>query len=482
MRIAVYAFSSTALFFRALIKACDDDDVEWSAIIPQWHFRELLAQVIPADRCCYLYERFTATYARMGAAEIAAALACGEGLITALLKDKDGYRRLDKEEQLRRGAAINETYREFLVRVRPDYVLFPDVEAVDGFVLVNLCRSLGIDILYYTSMRILQRAFFGHDPYESLPAYFGEHTEADLVAARSQIRNFGERRALGPGSRYPAAAIRKPPFLRRVIVGELMRRRFERLHASEDSLTLRIKRNVRPALNRARRLHFDARHARFFDVHGRADALPERFVLYALQYTPESSINGLEPYYVDQTRVIDALLLCLPVGHRLLVKEHPAMYGVRSAAFYRRLRRRPGLTLAHPSLDTRELMQRASLTVTVTGTIGLECFLLGRPCLIFGRNFFRHLCFAAPAVSELREFVDRIIATYVPPTAEEGEVAIAKFWNIGGDFLIADPWFNPSVMSAENIAATREYLLRHIDRLRAARPAAVAVERGNMLG
>lgn len=479
MRILVYACSSTALFFRALIASCHEDPIEWSAILPQWHFRDLLTDIIPADRCCYLYERFGATYSRIGPAEIASALHSGEGLITALMKDKDGYRWLDKEEQLRRGATIYVTYGEFLTRIRPDYVLFPDVEAVDGFVLIDLCRILGIGILYYTSMRILQRGFFSHDPYESLPAYFGKHTAEDLVAARSQIRNFVERRPLVPACRYPAVDTRKPPLWRRTIVGEFMRWRYERLHASEDRLALRFKRNMQPIFRRVRRLRFDTVHAHLFDVQRRMDALPERFVLYALQYTPESSINGLEPYYVDQLRVIDALLLGQPQGHRLLIKEHPAMYGMRSAAFYRSLRRRPGLILAHPSLDTRELIARASLITTVTGTIGLECFLLGKPCVIFGRNFFRHLCFAAPAVSKLREFMETVIVTHVPPSDDEKAVEIAKLWNIGGDFLISDPWFNPSVMSHENIAAAREYLLRHVERLRAAKTAAVAIERSD---
>src|SRR5439155_5463122 len=133
-------------------------------------------------------------------------------------------------------------------------------------------------------------------------------------------------------------------------------------------------------------------------------------------YTPESSINGLEPYYVDQTRTIDALLLNLPSDHVLVVKEHPAMCGIRPEGFYRDLRRRPGLVLVHPSFDTRALVERASLTTTVTGTIGLECFLLGRPCLSFGHNFFQHLCHRAPALAELRSFMEHLIATYASPT------------------------------------------------------------------
>ncbi len=467
MRICLYAFSSAAWFFRGLVKACNDagDDVEWSVVLPQGHFQGLLTDIIPAKRRCYLYETFNAYYRSIGSADIEDALNSGEGLATALLKDKGGYRTLEKGEQLRRGAVMHRIYSDFLERVRPDYVLFPDVETVDGFVLINLCRRLRIPILYYVSMRIFERGFFSHDPYESPPGYFGEHTADDLAAARSEISKFFERRSQGPGSNYPANSPPKAALWRRALASEKLRLGSERLHLAEEGASLRIKRNIRPLLQRFRRWRFELGHARYFDIASPDAVFPERFVFYALHYTPESSINGLEPYYVDQLRVIDALLLNLPQGHRLVVKEHPAMYGLRPAAFYRELRRRPGLVLAHPSVDSRALIERAALVATVTGTIGLECFLMGKPCLSFGRNFFRHLCYTPPAFGELRSFLQDIVDKFVPASNGTKEIEIAKLLNVGANFLISDPWFSPSVMSGQNIAAARAYLWRHLARL-----------------
>jgi len=468
MKICLYAFSSTAWFFRQLVQACDDagDNVEWSAVLPQGHFQSVLSDIIPAERRCYLYETFNERYRSIGADDIEDALLAGEGLITALMKDKGGYRTLEKQEQVRRGAVMHGVYRDFLQRVRPDYVLLPDIETVDGFVLINVCRRLGIPMLYYAGMRIFERGFFSADPYESLPAYFGEHTDADLEAARREIRKFFERRSQGPCDNYPSNAPVKPSLWRRVLASEKLRLTTERLHRSEEGALLRIKRNIRPLLQRFRRWRFDLFSSKYFDIAGPGAVLPDRFIFYALQYTPESSINGLEPYYVDQMRVIDALLLNLPPGYRLVAKEHPAMYGVRPAAFYRELRRRSGLVLVHPSFDTRALISKASLVATVTGTIGLECFLLGKPCVSFGRNFFQHLCFRPPGLNELRGFLQRIGDTFVPASDAAKEVEVAKLLNVGANFVIADPWFTPSATSGENIAAARSYLWRHVARLR----------------
>jgi capsular polysaccharide biosynthesis protein len=467
LRICIYAFSATALFFRALIDTCAQagDSVEWSVIQPQGHFLRTFSDIIPSERRCYLYETFKSFYDASDPNVVARAMASSEGLVTALYKDKAGYRRLNKDEQLRRGGAMDAVYREFLQRTRPDFVLFPDLEVVDGFVLMNLCHELRIGVLYFTSMRFLGRSYFASDPYEMLPSYFGQFAEADSRTARLVITNFRNRQGPDPVSDYPQVLPPKPSLLRRLVTTPWLRWTSERLHATEETLRMRITRNMLRVMTPLRRWRFELLLARYFDIRDTCGSLPDRFVFYAMQYTPESSINGLEPYYVDQSRVIDALLINLPRGHCLVVKEHPAMAGMRSMSFYQDLRRKPGLVLAHPRVDTRRLITQASVVTTVTGTVGLEAYLLGKPCVLFGRNFFSHLCYRAPVVAELRSFLERVIATHVPPTEGQMEEEIAKLINVGGDFLISDPWFSPTVMAQENVQVARACLWRHLARL-----------------
>lgn len=467
LKICLYAFSGTALFFRAFIALCAQrgDAVEWSVIFPQGHFIHNFRGTIPPDRQCYLYREFAAFYGASDAAQIRDAFESGGGLVSALLKDKDGYRWLDKEEQLRRGAAMRACYRQFLLRIKPDLLLFPDLEAVDGFVLLNLCAELGIKVLYYTSMRFLGAAYFAPDAVESLPPYFGQFTAEDREAARAVLDRFRDRAAKEAGARYPAATPPKPSWFRRIVVSEYLRWRFERLHRSEETLTMRITRTAIERMNRVRRRRFEIMASAYFDLKQEDEELPDRYVFFALHYTPESSINGLEPYYVDQLRVVDALLLNMPPGYRLVVKEHPAMAGMRPTGFYRELRRRPGLILAHPKLDSRRMIAAATLVATVSGTVGLESYLLDKPCLLFGRGFFAHLCYRSPALHELDAKIAWIIETHRPATMGEKEIEIAKFLNVGADFVIGDPWFNPAVMAPDNVASARTYLWRHLERL-----------------
>ena len=468
MRICVYASSTTAYFFRDLIAACvkAGDDVEWSVVTPQGHFRHLFRGAIPAERQCYLYADFDARYARVDASVIERALAADEGPVTALMKDKDGYRHLDKEEQLRRAATIHHCYESFLDRIRPDFVLFPDLEAVDGFMLMNLCRARGIGVLYFVNLRFLGRSFFSSDPYETLPAYFGRYEEADRAAARGVLAAFREGRECKAGLAYAPTPPSRPSLWRRLVISTWLRLHYERRHATEETLRMRIARNCIKPVIWFRRSRFQYVAARLFDD---PSAIPAKYVYYALHYTPESSVNGLEPYFVDQLRAVDALLLNLPPGHRLVVKEHPAMVGLRPHRFYRELRRRPGLVLLHPSENSRALIAGSGIVASVTGTVGLEAWLMGKPSLLFGRNFFAHLCRRVESLHGLRSVTVDMIGTHVPASEETKEIEIAKLLNIAADFVIDDPWMNPRATAPANVAAAREFMWHHIARLEAAR-------------
>ncbi|HUB98160.1 MAG TPA: hypothetical protein VL993_19710 [Stellaceae bacterium] len=466
MRICLYAYTTSAYFFRALVDACKEagDDVEWSVIFPQGNFRHLFRGALPAERMLYLYRDFDTRFAACGKDCVERALGSVEDLIAALMKDKDGYRHLDKEEQLRHAATMAEIYAEFLDRVRPDVILFPDLEVVDGFVLMNLCRARGIGILYFVEMRLLGRSFFATDSYETLPPHFGAYDDSDREPARTAIGHFRARERFEAGARYPAAAPPRPSLFRRVVVSAWIKRRYERRHRSDITFRVRITRNFMGLAGKLRRKRFELTAKRYFDP---VEAVPANYLFYALHYTPESSVNGLEPYYVDQLRAIDALLLNMPPGYRLVVKEHPAMLGLRPHAFYRALRHRPGLVLLSPSVDSRMLMEGAAIVATVTGTVALEAWLLGRPCLMFGRSFFAHLCRRVPALHDLGNALTELLSAHPAMSETEKEQEIAKFINIGADFVIGDPWASPGMMAAQNIAAARTYLWHHLSRLKA---------------
>ena len=464
-RIVVYAFATSAYFFSEVIKR-SRELVEWSIIIPRGHHLDELRGLVPAERLLYLYECFNKDYLRQPDISDFVFPEQGDNFSYSLLKDKDGYRHLDKDEQLRRIAVVYQTYRRFLEEVRPEYVLFPDLEVVDGFVLINLCQELGITPIYHVGMRSLGGSFFAQNAEERLPVYFGTEGVAEMAVAADYVRQVSEAGRVIPlaGAEVVKVAPPRPKnsFVRRVVNNLWLAFTKERYYSGEDNFWLNCLTLVRHQLNALRRLWFKTWQVRFFDLVEKGAVLPQRFVYYALQYTPESSINGLMPYYVDQMRAIDRLLIGLPHGFRLLVKEHPAMMGVRDSAFYRQLRRRPGVVLVAPWVDSAQLIQKASLIASVTGTVGLESFLLDRPCCLFGKTFFSHLCYPAEEWMTRPGWISELLADYQAPSFEEKVREIAKLLAIRFDFELADPFAVPAVLAPDNVERFLSALLRHL--------------------
>jgi len=113
------------------------------------------------------------------------------------------------------------------------------------------------------------------------------------------------------------------------------------------------------------------------------DATP--FVYFPLHLEPERVTLIGSPYFTNQLETIRHILKSLPVGYRLLVKEHPtqSIRGWRTNSYYKQMMNLPNLELMHPSVSNTELLKKCSLVVTIAGTAGLEAAFYGKPSILF---------------------------------------------------------------------------------------------------
>jgi hypothetical protein len=89
--------------------------------------------------------------------------------------------------------------------------------------------------------------------------------------------------------------------------------------------------------------------------------------------------------------LIETVAEALPTGHRLYLKEHPAILGDFSRAALRRLRRIPGVRILAPEIRSHRLTAGARAVVTLQGTVGWEAFLLRRPLIaLAGKPFYAY--------------------------------------------------------------------------------------------
>ena len=132
----------------------------------------------------------------------------------------------------------------------------------------------------------------------------------------------------------------------------------------------------------------------------------EKYILYYLHYEPDLSTLVWAPYFKNQLIFIRNLSFSLPYGFRLYVKEHPLMKN-RLKGFYEEIRKIPQVRLLSSDESSSDLLRNCALVCTITGTVGWEALLLGKPVITFGNVFYN--CFKGNTVLRDWEKLPRTI-------------------------------------------------------------------------
>ncbi len=112
----------------------------------------------------------------------------------------------------------------------------------------------------------------------------------------------------------------------------------------------------------------------------------EKYFYFPLSLEPEVALLIINWRNRDQLKLLEHISESLPVGYKLYVKEHPGMLmGKRPWGFYRRIARIPSVRLIHPSVNSYEIIGRATGVITATGTVGIEAIAMGKPVVLLSR-------------------------------------------------------------------------------------------------
>lgn len=117
----------------------------------------------------------------------------------------------------------------------------------------------------------------------------------------------------------------------------------------------------------------------------------EKFCLYTLHTQPESSVDVQASFFSDQFALVKLMARSLPASHILYVKVHPTDVDGKARSFYDAIKRIPNVRLVDFSIDTRMLVMRSELVFALTGTVAYEAGLLGKPVIVFAKNYFNTL-------------------------------------------------------------------------------------------
>lgn len=115
------------------------------------------------------------------------------------------------------------------------------------------------------------------------------------------------------------------------------------------------------------------------------------YAFLPLHPEPEITVLVYSKPYMNQLEAVRLISHNLPVGMKLVVKEHPWHVGKRTISYYRKLLAIPNVVLAHPAMKSRELVENARLTTVIAGSIGFEALVLKKPVVVLGRTPYMFL-------------------------------------------------------------------------------------------
>jgi hypothetical protein len=161
--------------------------------------------------------------------------------------------------------------------------------------------------------------------------------------------------------------------------------------------------------------------------------LEQPYVFFGMHVQPEKSSLPLGEEYDNQLFAIETIADALEDGWYVYVKEHPAQFNLhrptnglfRSKHFYDRLAAHPKIKLLALDFDANILMRSARFTSTITGTVGWESMLMGKPALHFGKAYYT-ACHAAFKIDSV-ESCQKAIAEGNKMTTEQIKKAVVQF-------------------------------------------------------
>jgi hypothetical protein len=124
--------------------------------------------------------------------------------------------------------------------------------------------------------------------------------------------------------------------------------------------------------------------------------LTKPFVFVALQCQPERSTSPDGEYFVHQNLMVELISKSIPDNWNIYAKEHLSQFKdyqraekSRDKLYYKELLRIPKVKLVSLNYTSFELIDAAKAVGVITGTVGIETLIRGKPVLLFGHAWYK---------------------------------------------------------------------------------------------
>lgn len=465
MNVVLHGFGTFPVFFYHLIqysKKCNAD-IEWSILLSTPHFQDVFERLIGTNNVRVLDTRISEANKQCAVID---SVLYPEKLFEDIAAEKRPTLNASASDLENKAKWMFHQAQAFMSEMEADVALVSQVEGMDGKIFIRSAQSLDVEVAVPTGLRNIGGIYFSPDEFESFPSYASDGAEQCRFQAAEFIKQFKHK--LTPARSVSNVADEATlDTLRKPLVKRIMN--FVKYALSDgsnfklDKIRAALLNNIPMVRNTIWRLNTQ-RNSRLCNINTVND-LPEKFIFFPLQYTPESSINTPAAYFLDQMRAVDAIRFNMPSDYTLVVKEHPACIETRGGELLKKLLKTPGVRVAKYDLNTAEICTKADLVVSVTGTVVMEAFILGKPSMALGKALPSEVIGSVTGISELAQKLSLLLSPNYSISQEETVNSLARVFNIQTKAVFTGPGIpGEPALKQSNIECFYEGFIKHCKR------------------
>jgi len=185
----------------------------------------------------------------------------------------------------------------------------------------------------------------------------------------------------------------------------------------------------------------------------------KKFVYFPLQFTPEGSIDLICPLYKNQIELSRQIAMSLPGDYTLVIKEHPAMIGLRTPSIYEKISRIPNVKLIDYRISSEKVLEKADLVIGTYGTTLVEAAFYSKGAIMLSQagifdllpNIFQHSDLSTLS-KKIKEVLDMDLKT--KEYEEQLRNFVAAVFDVGFTINYRRMWFGDGKESLDPIIKT----------------------------
>lgn len=368
-------------------------------------------------------------------------------------KVKQDYRPSFSHEQMLSILQVSlNRLEQFLNELKPSVVLSLDPVTFGDYILFLFCKERKIPMFFLRTTKIgnyieFNEGIFGCSPH--IYKLFQQYEKNDLSDQWTRQAEVYLKNISGKNIRYEGMILipsgRKKKRLKINFIGDLIRgikTELEYLlkHRKDHSIPGIITPYVyRMLISPFKAKVHNLRYMKHYVFREQLNSM--NFAFYPLQSEPEISSLIWGKSYMNHIETVRNIARSLPVGMKLLVKEHPRALGYRSLNYYRKLLEIPNVLIAYPDQEVQPIIQKAKIVISLATFVGFEAVIYKKPSIMLGgpRPFcvlpdstiryvhsVNDLALEIKDLLENYEYKERVLVHYIAATMK-GSVAIDYF-------------------------------------------------------